>query len=411
MNEENRTFDVILWGATGFTGQLVAEYLFKNHGVDGDLKWAIAGRGIDKLDQVAKQIAGNQASEVKCLIANSDDATSIAELAKQTRVICSTVGPYALYGTVMVEACAENGTHYCDLTGEVHWMRDMIDTYQSLAESTGARIVHTCGFDSIPSDMGVYYLQKMMHEKQGVFASEVKFRVVNMQGGASGGTVASMMNMMEEADRNPAIRDVLADPYGLNPQNMPRGVDGPDQTAPLFDLDFKQWTAPFVMAGINTRVVRRTHALQDYRYGDDFRYSEAMLMGNGPAGYVKAALVAGMSGFVMLTAAFSSTRSLLAKVVPKPGEGPTPEAIENGFFDIELFGKHPDDRARSIKVRVTGDKDPGYGATSKMLAESAICLAKDDLDVPGGFLTPAAAMGDRLLTRLQENAGMTFSVI
>jgi len=242
-------------------------------------------------------------------------------------------------------------------------------------------------------------------------AQEVKYRVADTAGGVSGGTVASLMNVMEEARVDPHINEVMADPYSLNPLNMPRGEDGPDQSAALYDLDFMQWTAPFVMAAINTRVVRRTNALTNYSYGRDFRYSEAMLMGSGPGGYLKAATVAGVSGLVMLTAAFSPTRSLLKQVVPKPGEGPSPEAIANGFFNIELYGRHADDKEKNIKVKVTGDRDPGYGATSKMLAESAVCLAKDELGEQGGILTPAAAMGDKLLQRLQNNAGMTFSVL
>jgi short subunit dehydrogenase-like uncharacterized protein len=286
-----------------------------------------------------------------------------------------------------------------------------IEQFQFLAESSGAKIVHTCGFDSIPSDLGVFYLQQQMRALHDTYAVEVKYRVGETSGGISGGTVASLMNMMEEVKQDPSITDILADPYSLNPQNMPRGEDGQDQSAALYDLDFMQWTAPFAMAGVNTRVVRRTNALMQYAYGKDFRYSEAMLMGNGPSGYMKAMTVAGVSGLVMLTAAFSPTRSLLKQVVPKPGEGPSAEAIAKGSFNILLHGRHPEDRTKDIKVKVTGDKDPGYGATSKMLAESAVCLAKDELEDGGGILTPVAAMGDKLLQRLQASAGMTFSVI
>lgn len=406
-----REFDVILWGATGFTGQLVAEYLFSQYGLDGDLKWAIAGRNLDKLSQVAKQAGGNQGDQIPVIVADTTDADAIDEMVQRTRVVCTTVGPYALYGTVLVEACAKHGTHCCDLTGEVQWMVKTIDSFQSQAESSGAKIVHTCGFDSIPSDMGVYYLQQQMESKHGEVAGEVKYRVADTQGGVSGGTIASMMNMMEEARVDPSIPDILADPYSLNPPNMPRGEDGADQTGALYDLDFMQWTGPFVMAGINTRVVRRSNALQNYRYGQDFRYSEAMLMGNGPGGYMKAAMLAGMSGLMMLAAAFNPTRSLMQKVVPQPGEGPSPEMVQNGFFNIELFGKSHSDSSKTIKVKVTGKGDPGYGATSKMLAESAVCLAKDELPSDGGILTPSVAMGDKLLERLQANAGMTFETV
>lgn len=408
---DTREFDVVIWGATGFTGQLVAEYMFQQYGVGGDVSWAIAGRNLDKLDQVAKDAAGNQADQIPKIIADTTDRDAIFEMVQRTRVVCTTVGPYALYGTVLVEACVTHGTHCCDLTGEVQWMVRTIEQFQFLAESSGAKIVHTCGFDSIPSDLGVFYLQQQMRALHDTYAVEVKYRVGETSGGISGGTVASLMNMMEEVKQDPSITDILADPYSLNPQNMPRGEDGQDQSAALYDLDFMQWTAPFAMAGVNTRVVRRTNALMQYAYGKDFRYSEAMLMGNGPSGYMKAMTVAAVSGLVMLTAAFSPTRSLLKQVVPKPGEGPSAEAIAKGSFNILLHGRHPDDRTKDIKVKVTGDKDPGYGATSKMLAESAVCLAKDELEDGGGILTPVAAMGDKLLQRLQASAGMTFSVI
>jgi len=408
---DRREFDVVIWGATGFTGQLVAEYMFQQYGIGGDVCWAIAGRNLEKLDRVAKDAAGNQADQIPKIIADTTDRDAIFEMVQRTRVVCTTVGPYALYGTVLVEACATHGTHCCDLTGEVQWMVRTIEQFQSLAESSGAKIVHTCGFDSIPSDLGVFYLQQQMLALHDTHAVEVKYRVGDTSGGVSGGTVASLMNMMEEVKQDPSITDILSDPYSLNPQNMPRGEDGQDQSAALYDLDFMQWTAPFAMAGVNTRVVRRTNALMKYAYGKDFRYSEAMLMGNGPSGYMKAMTVAGVSGLVMLTAAFSPTRSLLKQVVPKPGEGPSAETIAKGSFNIFLHGRHPDDRTKDIKVKVTGDKDPGYGATSKMLAESAVCLAKDDMEDGGGILTPVAAMGDKLLQRLQANAGMTFTVI
>ena len=407
---ENREFDVIVWGSTGFTGQLVVEYMASKYGADSDLKWAVAGRNAKKLANIVSKRAGGFAADIPQLIANSDDPDSISALVARTKVICAVVGPYALYGEAVVAACAGQGTHYCDLTGEVQWMRKMIDSYQSQAEASGATIVHTCGFDSIPSDMGVFYLQKKMQEAHGCHASTVKFRVGDTSGGVSGGTVASMMNMMEEGKVDPSILDLIADPYALNPQNMPRGEDGPDQSAAIYDADFKQWTAPFVMAAINTRVVRRSNALMDYKYGSEFRYSESMLMGNGPGGYMKASLVAGMSGLLMLLTAFKPTRSLLGQLMPSPGEGPSEEAIEKGYFKIEFSGKASENAAKKLNVTVTGDRDPGYGATSKMLAESAVCLAKDSLDVAGGIWTPSTAMGERLLNRLENNAGMSFTV-
>lgn len=411
MQDTDREFEVILWGATGFTGQLVAEYMVNTYGVGGDLKWAIAGRSADKLAATASAVAGNAADKLPQLIANSNDADSITSLVEKTKVICTTVGPYALYGSVLVEACAKYGTHCCDLTGEVPWMRTMIDQHQTAAEASGAKIVFSCGFDCIPADLGVFYLQQSMLAKHDLPAREIKFRVVSNDGGVSGGTVATMMNMMEEVKHDASIVELLADPYALNPLNMPRGPDGPDQSGARYDTDFKQWTGPFIMAAVDTRVVRCSNALMKYQYGNDFHYNEAILTGDGPEGYVKALLVALVTGLLGVTTAFSPTRNLLKSVLPSPGEGPSRQTRENGSFEIELIAKHPDDAAKDLRARVTGDRDPGYGATSKMLAESAVCLALDDLEVGGGIWTPASAMGEKLINRLQAKAGMTFDLI
>jgi len=417
----SREYDVIIWGATGFTGQLVVDYLVKRYGCKKSgaeknsaekdsagktLRWAIAGRNENKLKALAEGV-----ENLDFIIANSDDPESIKSLVQRTKVICTTVGPYAMYGSVIVEACVEFGTDCCDLTGEVQWMRKMIDQHQTAAEDSGARIVHTCGFDSIPSDLGVHFLQNRMEEKHGLMAQEVKFRVAKMAGGMSGGTVASMMNMMDEMKVDPELAKLMQDPYALDPRNMPRGQDENDQMGARYDEDAKQWTAPFIMAAINTRVVRRTNALSNYRYGKDFRYSESMFTGAGVSGRIKASLISFASGVFMAISYFSFSRSILQKFVPAPGEGPSPEAIENGFFEITLLGKHPTDAAKNIRVKVTGDKDPGYGATSKMLVESAVCLAHDELNVKGGFWTPSTAMGNALITRLRANAGMGFEVI
>jgi len=320
------------------------------------------------------------------------------------------VGPYALYGSTLVALCAELGTHYCDLTGEVQWMRQMIEAHQATTEASGAKIVHTCGFDSIPSDLGTYFVQGEMHKAHGVYAPRVKYRVVGSKGGVSGGTVASMMNMMEEANANPEILDIIADPYALNPLNMPRGDDGADQTTAEYDKDFRQWTGPFVMAGINTRVVRRSHALLGYPWGSHFRYDEAILTGDGPSGFAKAVMIAGGTGLMNKVAGIGSLRKLLAKVVPAPGEGPSVADMENGFFEIELRASNPEDPKKDLTAVVTGDRDPGYGSTCKMIAESAVCLAMDHLDSAGGFLTPASAMGDLLISRLAEKGGMGFTL-
>ena len=411
MESSDRDFDVIVWGATGFTGRLVAEYLALTYGVGRQLRWAIAGRSADKLASIASMVSESQAEELPQLLADINNPDSIDQLVQKTRVICTTVGPYALYGSVMVEACVKHGTHCCDLTGETPWMRKMIDQHQTAAESSGAKIVHTCGFDSIPSDIGVYFLQQCMREKYLAQAAEIKYRVVSSAGGVSGGTVASMMNMMDEAKTDKSIFETLQDPYALNPLNQPRGPDGSDQMGTVYDHDFKQWTGPFMMAGINTRVVRRSNALLNYSYGREFRYSEAILTGSGPGGYIRALLVALGTGLMGLLAALGPTRALLKKMLPAPGEGPSEQARNTGHFNIELLGKHALDESKNIRISVTGDKDPGYGATSKMLAESAVCLAMDSLTEGGGFLTPASAMGDQLVKRLQQKAGMGFHII
>lgn len=411
MESSDRDFDVIVWGATGFTGRLVAEYLALTYGVGRQLRWAIAGRSADKLASIASMVSESQTEELPQLLADINDPDSIDQLVQKTRVICTTVGPYALYGSVMVEACVKHGTHCCDLTGETPWMRKMIDQHQTAAESSGAKIVHTCGFDSIPSDIGVYFLQQCMREKYLAQAAEIKYRVVSSAGGVSGGTVASMMNMMDEAKTDKSIFETLQDPYALNPLNQPRGPDGNDQMGTVYDHDFRQWTGPFMMAGINTRVVRRSNALLNYSYGREFRYSEAILTGSGPGGYIRALLVALGTGLMGLLAALGPTRALLKKMLPAPGEGPSEQARNMGHFNIELLGKHALDESKNIRISVTGDKDPGYGATSKMLAESAVCLAMDSLTEGGGFLTPASAMGDQLVKRLQQKAGMGFHII
>ena len=405
-----RTYDIVIWGATGFTGRLVMAYMAKTYGVNGEIKWAVAGRNAAKLEEVKRQVLGADAENLPEVIADSNDEASLRALVSQTKVVCTTVGPYALYGSTLVALCAELGTHYCDLTGEVQWMLQMIEAHQVAAEASGARIVHTCGFDSIPSDLGTYFVQREMHKAHGVYAPRVKYRVVGSSGGVSGGTVASMMNMMEEASVNPEILDIIADPYALNPLNMPRGEDGADQTTVEYDKDFRQWTGPFVMAGINTRVVRRSHALLGYPWGSHFRYDEAILTGDGPSGFAKAVLVAGGTGLMSKVTGIKALRKLLARVVPAPGEGPSVTAMENGFFEIELRASNPEDPKKDLIAVVTGDRDPGYGSTCKMIAESAVCLAVDDLESAGGFLTPASAMGDLLISRLAEKAGLGFTL-
>jgi len=408
---DNREFDVVVWGATGFTGRLVAEYLLRRYGAgSGSLKWAMGGRNESKLRAVRAEL-GPQAEGVPLVIADSEDAALLDVMAARTRVVCSTVGPYALYGSRLVAACVHHGTHYCDLTGEVQWMREMIGRHHEHARETGARIVHTCGFDSIPSDMGVYFLQQQMQARNGVSCAAVKYRAKAFKGGFSGGTITSMLNMLDEMERDPSIAAVIQDPYALNPPGARRGLDGPERMLPDYDADFGAWVTPFVMGMINTKVVRRSNAVMGYPYGEEFRYDEGTLIPFGLAGFPIAAAVSAGSAAFTAAASLGTLRRLLARMLPKPGEGPSQAAREAGYFVIELLGRHPSDPSLSLRARIRGDRDPGYGSTAKMLGESAVCLAQDPLESPGGVLTPASAMGGALLPRLNDNAGVTFELI
>lgn len=399
-----RKYDIIVWGASGFTGRLVAEYLFEQYGVNDSLTWAMAGRNKAKLEAVRAEVADDT---VPLVLADSQDMASLDAMTKSATVICTTVGPYAKYGDKLVEACIKNQTHYCDLAGEVQWMRRMIDKHHDAAKANGTKIVHTCGFDSIPSDMGVYFVQQEAIKQTGKPAQKIEMRVKAMKGGMSGGTYASMSQMKVEAEKDKSIYGILADPYGLNPAGERSGPDRKDLMKVVYDETAKSWIMPFVMAGINTRVVRRSNALANYPYGKDFQYDEAMLSGNGIGGRMKGLATAGVMGIVMMAKPGTLLKKGVDKLLPEPGEGPNATERKNGFYNL-LFNATLADGSMA-RGKVTGDRDPGYGSTSKMLAESAICLAVDDIPAMGGMLTPAVAMGDALLKRLQDNAGLTFS--
>ena len=408
-SRSDRPYDIVVFGATSFVGEILCRYLVERHGTDGELRWAIAGRSADKLESVA----GATGADVPRVVADAIDADDMAALADSCRLVISTVGPYALYGSELVAACATAGTDYCDLTGEPQWMQRMIDAHGVEAAQSGARIVHTCGFDSIPSDLGVWFTQQAATEMIGEPCSQIAMRVEAMKGGASGGTIASMLNVMEETAKDPGLRKTLANPYALAPEGMRTGVDQPNTLVPERDAPSGEWIAPFVMASINTKVVHRSHALVDRPWGDDFLYDEAMTMGAGPVGAVKAAgLAAGLGGF-MGVAAIGPARKLLGRVLPKPGDGPSPEAQEAGFFDLRFHGTTRS--GATITTKVTGDRDPGYGSTAKMLGESAVTLLStsrgEKTGVPGGFWTPATAMGDKLIDALRSHAGVTFDVL
>jgi len=321
-------------------------------------------------------------------------------MVQQAKVICTSVGPYAKYGAKLVTACVENKTDYCDLTGEVQWMRKMIDQHHEAAKASGTKIVHTCGFDSIPSDMGVYFMQKEAMAQTGKPAKKISMRVRAFKGGLSGGTYASLNNVLVEAREDKSIYATLLNPYGLNPIGEDSGPDKHDLQKVIYDETAKSWIYPFIMAGINTKVVRRSNALTNYSYGKDFRYDEAILSGDGLKGRLKGISSALPLGLMMLKPG-SFIKKMIEKKLPKPGEGPSKTERENGFYKMKFFTTLNDG---SIRIgEVTGDMDPGYGSTSKMLAESAICLVQNELPNIGGVLTPSIAMGDVLLQRLQFN--------
>ena len=413
INSEKRAYAVVLYGATSFVGQITAHYLAEFLSANKDksgseINWAIAGRDQEKLNELQSKLT----STVDIIIANSDDAASLDAMTEQTQVIISTVGPYLKYGEPLIKSCVDNGTDYVDLTGEAIFIKDMMDKYQEAAKQSGARIVNSCGFDSIPSDLGVYFTQKQAEAKFDSACDVIHMRVKAAKGGLSGGTIASMATIFEEVGQDKSRRKQVANPYLLNDDKDAPNVRQSNVSKPEYDSEHKRWLAPFVMASINTRIVHRSNQLLGYEYGREFKYDEAMWMKDGIKGKLTSyALSAGLLGFataMMIT----PSRELLSKhVLPKSGSGPSKEEQENGYFDIRLFGQTPN--KDSITTKVTGDKDPGYGSTSRMLSQAALCLAQDisKEEVKGGFWTPASAMGDKLLARLEKHAGLSFDVI
>ena len=398
--KNKRDFDLIIWGATGFTGNLVCDYINKNYN-ERELRWAIAGRNEKKILKLQQKL---KIDDSRTIIADSSDKDSLVKMVKKSKVVCTTVGPYAKYGTNLVEACIEGETNYCDITGETQWIRRIIDRFHTKAKEKNIKIINSCGFDSIPSDMGVFYSQKIMLEKTGKYASTINMRVAGAKGGISGGTYNSLSNVLEEALIDKEVRKTLTNPYGLNPIDKQFGPDKSDLRKVIFDTVSKSWIAPFVMAGINTKIVRRSHALMDFMYGKNFAYDEATLTGKGIAGQIR--------GYMSLIPIFLATRkkgSIIKKIVdfilPKSGEGPSEKTRINGYYNLRFYLTA--DKMTYVS-KVLGDMDPGYGSTSKMLAESAICLALDEIPDTYGILTPSVALGDSLLKRLEENAGLTF---
>ncbi len=409
--EHDSEFDIVLWGATGFTGRLAAEKLAARMGNRGDLRWAIGGRGREQLETVRSRL-GPAAADIPVIMGDNHDMASLEALVARTRVVCSTVGPYDLYGSELVDACVRSGTHYCDLAAEPLWIRKMMDLHGAEAAETGARIVHACGMDSIPSDLGVYFLQQRAMQLYGKPCSRVKMRVTELRGGFSGGTAASLLHGTDPELRTPEMGRAMTDPYYLAPEGHRQGPDEADDmrsTKVEYDEDMGAWTKPFFMGPMNSKIVRRTNALLGYPYGDDFRYDEARVVGDGLSGRIKAKAEA--LGYVAFLASASAptTRSLLRKyVLPASGEGPDEETRHSGQWKIVLVGMMED--GPMVKAFVSGEGDPATDSTTRMLIETAISLAEDADEIPvgGGSWTPAAAMGDLLLDRLTENAGLSF---
>ncbi len=398
-----RAHDLVLFGATGFTGRLVAEYLAE-HAPSG-VRWALAGRDRAKLERIRGELAARWpgVAELPILVGDALDAEAMTRIAGQTRVVCTTVGPYARYGGPLVAACAAAGTDYCDLTGETHFIRRTIDTLLGAAEASAARIVHCCGFASSPSALGVFLLGEAMAAR-GARLAEVRCFFGESKGSVSGGTLASMLNVLDEVKRDPSLRKVFGHPYSLNPEGERSGPDGSDRYTVRHDAELGMWVGPFVMAAINTRIVRRSNAVRGWPYGRDFRYSEEMSFGRGPAGLARATAMTGGLGGFMAALQVGPVRGLLeSKVLPKPGEGPSEAEREAGYFVTRLLarGETPDGRTIRLRGKVTGDRDPGYGGTARMLGESALCLVLDPPTVGGGIWTPASALGQALLDRLR----------
>ncbi len=383
-------FDIVVYGATGFTGQLVAEYLAAHYKGDAGLKWAMAGRSREKLAAVRDAIGAPK--DLPLIVADSGDPASLKAMVGQTKSVITTVGPYMLYGNELLAACVEAGVDYFDLCGEPIWMRQKIEQHEEAAKKSGARIVFSCGYDSLPFELGVFCAQEEAKKAFGAAAPRVKGRVRQMKGTFSGGTAASMRAIFEAAAKDLSLVALLKDPFSLTP-----GFEGPKQppgNRPVYDEELKTWTAPFVMANINTRNVHRSNMLLGFPYGRDFVYDEMVITGPGEQGEAAARKV------------MAANNKLSGTDVPKPGEGPSKEERESGYYDLLFVAIAPD--GRQARAVVKGDRDPGYGSTSKMIAECAVCLLRDAADVAPGIWTPGAAMGDRLIKRLEEHAGITF---
>ena len=381
-------YDFVIYGATGFTGKLVVEYAINQYESNNEISWAIAGRNNEKLEHVQEKY--NLPSNIGKIVVDSNDQDSIDEMVSQTKCVLTTVGPYQMYGEKIIKTCISTGTDYVDLCGEPGFMHKIISECSAEAKETGARIVFSCGFDSIPFDLGVLFVQEEVMSKLNKYAPSVRGRVRAMNGEFSGGTAASMKATMAALQSNPELINILVNPHALC--DGMQGVQQDDDSKPVYDEELDTWVAPFFMAPINTKNIHRSNKLMNHIYGENFKYNEMWIQGHGEEG--KAA------------AEFISTMNPLGDA-PEPGDGPSRESRENGNYDV-LFCADVD--GETIKASVSGDMDPGYGSTSKMITESAVCLVKDCANLAGGIYTPAASMGKKLIKRLESNAGLTFKL-
>jgi short subunit dehydrogenase-like uncharacterized protein len=400
----SRTHDLIVWGATGFTGRLVAEYLVTRH---PEVRFALGGRSRERLEAVKRELSSHgEVAGVSVVVGDPSSLASMVEVASSTRVVAATAGPFMRYGRELVRACAAAGTHYADITGEPTFVRAAIDELHETAREKGARIVPCCGFDSIPSDLGVLTAHHALAERGSAIRS-AELYLVKMRGGASGGTATTMLMLSAEAARDPAVRALLADPHALDPSGGPRA-----ETREVFRASRGangEWTAPFLMRAINARVVRRTNALLDYAYGESFTYDERIVVGRGPLAHVRASALALGLRFGVPALGIGPVRALATRVLPKPGEGPSREARERGRFVGEVRAKGTG--GATVRVTIRSEQDPGYGETAKMLGEAALALAFDEARLPrrAGVLTPASGIGMPLVERLRKER-MTFDV-
>ncbi len=414
VSETDRDHDLVVWGATGVAGRLVAEYLTEQYAQDG-LSLALGGRDADRLGSLAADLVdrSDRWDDIPLVIGDAMDPESLRDIAHSTRVICTTVGPYTTYGTPLVEACIETETEYCDLTGEVNWVRETIDRYHDEAVAADTRIVHSCGFDSVPADIGTMLVQSFAAETFDTPCEMVRIYLEDGSGGVSGGTLASFAELFEAASNDPVSRQALRNPYSLAPPGERDGVDPGAQRGPRNDRLRSVWTAPSPMAPVNERVIRRSNALLGYPWGREFRCTEVLNTGPGLRGAISASLVAGGIGLFTAAMSVGPIRSGLRQFVfPDPGEGPTGEQVENGHFTVRVLGRGTATSGPFTVESVIGaDRDPGYGATARMIGEAAMCLVRGETASPldGGVLTPASGIGEPLADRLRA-IGFTATV-